>query len=195
VNALLNNSAGHHPLEPEQPLLISAQEFKNVQYIADSARASERVDMSIHSVSAHNSDPPRQSERSGVVSSSPGQAVSDESQLQMITGGTLAKHDPLPPLAAGLAMAKASQYEATGTSVPSAGTARPSKKQPVATVAEAQVQKTATTSGQWVINLISSRSEAEAERFRVKAVNQSVAAVLSQVAVKGKDYWRVQVPG
>ena len=35
----------------------------------------------------------------------------------------------------------------------------------------------------------------DAERFRAKARSRNVAAGLSQVNVKGKDYWRVPVVG
>ena len=46
-----------------------------------------------------------------------------------------------------------------------------------------------------MINLVSSGNKDDAERFRAKAGTRAVAASLSRVTVKGKDYWRVQVPG
>lgn len=60
-----------------------------------------------------------------------------------------------------------------------------SNKQPVKQPAE----------GPWVINLASSPSQADAERFAAKARSRGIETRQQQVSVKGKHYWRVQTTG
>jgi|GEM_PF-3164755 len=47
----------------------------------------------------------------------------------------------------------------------------------------------------WVINLTSSPSKADAERFAAKAKSRNIATAMQQVTVKGTQYWRVQITG
>jgi cell division septation protein DedD len=49
--------------------------------------------------------------------------------------------------------------------------------------------------GHWVINLASSPSQADAERFAAKARSRGIETRQQQVSVKGKHYWRVQTTG
>ena len=49
--------------------------------------------------------------------------------------------------------------------------------------------------GPWVINLVSSPSQADADRFAAKAQDRGIETQQRQVTVKGKHYWRVQTSG
>jgi len=48
---------------------------------------------------------------------------------------------------------------------------------------------------QWVVNLSSSPSKADADRFAVMAQSRGIETQQQHVTVKGKDYWRVQTTG
>ncbi|MGB7931711.1 MAG: SPOR domain-containing protein [Gammaproteobacteria bacterium] len=58
-----------------------------------------------------------------------------------------------------------------------------------------QPQKTNRDSGTWVINLVSYQRGVDAERFVIKANFKGVSTEINHVTVRGKKYWRVQVPG
>ncbi|MGD2137513.1 MAG: SPOR domain-containing protein [Gammaproteobacteria bacterium] len=47
----------------------------------------------------------------------------------------------------------------------------------------------------WVINLASSPSKADAERFAARARSRDIETELQPVSVKGRQYWRVQITG
>jgi cell division septation protein DedD len=47
----------------------------------------------------------------------------------------------------------------------------------------------------WVINLVSLQQKSDAEFFVEKAKTKGVPAEINQASVRGKTYWRVQVPG
>ncbi len=49
--------------------------------------------------------------------------------------------------------------------------------------------------GPWVINLVSSTSQADADRMAEKARSVGIETQQQQVMVKGTQYWRVQVTG
>ena len=49
--------------------------------------------------------------------------------------------------------------------------------------------------GPWVINLISTTSKAEADRFAEKARSVDIQTVQQQIILKGTPYWRVQIAG
>jgi len=49
--------------------------------------------------------------------------------------------------------------------------------------------------GPWVINLLSSPSKSDADRFAEKARKQGVPVELSSMTVKGREYFRVQLTG
>jgi hypothetical protein len=49
--------------------------------------------------------------------------------------------------------------------------------------------------GPWVINLVSSPSKADADRFAARARASDIETEQQQVTVKGRQYWRVQITG
>jgi SPOR domain len=49
--------------------------------------------------------------------------------------------------------------------------------------------------GPWVINLISTTSKAEADRFAEKARSRELQTVQQQITLKGTQHWRVQITG
>ncbi len=51
------------------------------------------------------------------------------------------------------------------------------------------------TKGPWVINLMSSTSQADADRMKDKAHSVGIETEQQQVMVKGTQYWRVQITG
>ena len=111
---------------------------------------------------------------------------------------TLFPAESLPPPAAGPDKASASTIEdteATGKSVGTAGAAMVAIKEPDDLAAGSEARETLRDGGPWVINLASSRSKDNAERFKARAVTRGIAAGLYRVSVKGNEYWRVQVPG
>jgi len=58
-----------------------------------------------------------------------------------------------------------------------------------------QPQESNKGSGTWVINLVSLQQKADAEHFVANANSMGVAAEINQATVRGKKFWRVQVPG
>jgi cell division septation protein DedD len=101
------------------------------------------------------------------------------------------RSESLPRPAAHSAKVGASNRQDSAQPVTAAGTTNT----PASLSAERRPPETAAKRGRWVINLASSGSEETAERYRSTAVSRGVDAELSSVTVKGKDYWRVQVPG
>jgi hypothetical protein len=65
----------------------------------------------------------------------------------------------------------------------------------VAAVAKEQAPARTSRDGPWVINLASSPSQADADRFAEKAQTRGIETQQQQVTVKGKRYWRVQTIG
>jgi hypothetical protein len=49
--------------------------------------------------------------------------------------------------------------------------------------------------GTWIINLVSLSRKADADRFAEKAQSKDIETKQQHVAVKGKQYWRVQIAG
>lgn len=80
-----------------------------------------------------------------------------------------------------------------------AGAPQPASDKPAAETLTKSVPPTQPQSisneGPWVINLVSLYDETAANLFTEKARTQGVRAETSQVAVKGKQVWRVQVSG
>jgi cell division septation protein DedD len=62
-------------------------------------------------------------------------------------------------------------------------------------VAAEQATGAAGDDGGWVINVASFPDRPTAERFAARAQSKKVRVVTRQATVKGKPYWRVQVPG
>jgi cell division septation protein DedD len=101
----------------------------------------------------------------------------------------------LPPTAAG----KAKPSTLTDANTNNSGTATSSDLetksiQPTVDV-KIQRQEPDRDSGTWAINLASSQQKVDAELFLAKVNSKGVAAEINQTTVRGKTYWRVQVPG
>jgi hypothetical protein len=65
----------------------------------------------------------------------------------------------------------------------------------VQTPAAGQSPAASAPQGQWVINLSSSPSQTDADRFATMARSKGIETQQQHVTVKGKDYWRVQTTG
>ncbi len=114
----------------------------------------------------------------------------DEIQTDTISGLEI-----LPPQTAG----KTNLTTLADTDTINSGTATGSdlqtkSMQPTDDV-KTQPQKTNRDSGTWVINLASLQRKVDAEHFVIQANSKGVAAEINQATVRGKKYWRVQVPG
>jgi hypothetical protein len=70
----------------------------------------------------------------------------------------------------------------------------PETREP-ATETLAGMQSKTGKDGPWVINLASSSSQADADRFAAKARSRGIETQMQQVIVKGEKYWRVQTRG
>jgi cell division septation protein DedD len=195
--AWLNSSAdgvSGLPL-PVEPV---AQDSRGEGFGGIPAQGSDPAPLPVDSVSALRSDPPGDSMGSDVVSSTATEPASDAPQQPGTTSGNQSPAEILPPPATGSDKVSASNIqdiETSNTSAESAGAATVVIKEPASISTEIPPQETLRKSGPWVINLASSGNKDNAERFRAKARARDIAADLSRVTVKGKDYWRVQVPG
>jgi cell division septation protein DedD len=116
--------------------------------------------------------------------------LGDEIQTDTVSGLEI-----LPPPAVG----KANPTTLADTNTINSGTATGSdlqtkSLQPTVDV-KMQPHKINGDSVIWVINLASFQQKVDAENFGIKANSKGVAAEINQVTVRGKKYWRVQVPG
>jgi cell division septation protein DedD len=108
---------------------------------------------------------------------------------------TVSELEMLSPPVAG----KASSGTLTEADTNNSGTATGSdletkSTQPTVDV-KIQQQEPGRDSGRWAINLVSLQRKIDAEHFLIKANSKGVDAEINQVTVRGKKYWRVQVPG
>jgi len=200
----------HQPVEP--PAQVSTSE----NFEGNPAQSSEPAQPSVDSVADLTPDPPGDSTVSVAISSSAMELEADAPRQPVTSSDDSFPAESLPPPAAGPDKAGASNIEdteATGKSVNTAGastiqdTVASSKsvdtagaeitaiKEPDTPVTGSESRETLRDGGPWVINLTSSRSKDNAERFKARAVTRGVAAELYRVTVKGDEYWRVQVPG
>jgi len=69
-----------------------------------------------------------------------------------------------------------------------------SSSPPMATPSRA-TETTAVHSGPWVINLLSSPDKAYVEKAKADARSRGIDVVITGAMVKGKQYWRLQIPG
>jgi cell division septation protein DedD len=120
--------------------------------------------------------------------------ASDATQSQSATSGSVSGDETTSSPAPVSDLATPSNVQDTGKSV-DAPAATVSIKEPPSGAADRQARETIKERSPWVINLISSSSKSDAEHFMAKARSRGVAAGIYRVAVKGKDYWRVQVSG
>ena len=73
---------------------------------------------------------------------------------------------------------------------PVAVSAEPPKVAPARTMNAATAQ-----SGPWIINLLSSPDKAYVDKEMTKARSRGLAVITTSAKVKGKQYWRLQIPG
>jgi hypothetical protein len=68
---------------------------------------------------------------------------------------------------------------------------------PVATPAAtpSRVAEVIPDTGPWVINLLSSRDKGYVSKAMADAQSVGVDVVVTSASVKGKQYWRLQIPG
>ena len=121
--------------------------------------------------------------------------ASDVSQQQGTLPGNVTQLETLPSPAAGKGNVSVSDGKDTdklvnATSIPLVAIKEITPAAPVV-----QTQETIIGDGPWVINLVSLPHRADAERFVADAESKGVVAGLYQVTVRGKNYWRVHVPG
>jgi cell division septation protein DedD len=124
-----------------------------------------------------------------------GNELSDASQQQATVSGNVTRIETLPSPAAGKGNVIASDGKNTDTLVDVTSTPLVAIKEVTPTASGVQTQETITNNGPWVINLASLPHKADAKRFMENAESKGVAAGLYQVTVRGKNYWRVHVPG
>lgn len=121
----------------------------------------------------------------------PGSAVSRQ---QVAAPDTVSVLEALPPPAAGLSNDSSSKGELLNAPGDTSGATLLAATEPPA-AARVRPQLATGGDGPWVINLVSLPHKSDAEAFVAKAESRGVAAGMSQVTVKGKDYWRVHVAG
>ena len=184
--------------QPGQPVVPPAQVSKSEDSGGNPAQGSEPAQPPVDSVSALNIDPPGDSTGTDTIRSTATEQESDAPRQPGTTSGDLFPAKSLNAPAAGPDKTGASHRqdtEASSKSVDTAGTAMAAIKKPDALVAGSESRETIRDGGPWVINLASSRSKGDAERFKARAVTRGIAAGLYRVSVKGNEYWRVQVSG
>ena len=78
-------------------------------------------------------------------------------------------------------------------SVETKASARPDRKAPAGTAESTPNDITA--GGPWAINLMSSRDKGYIENVARQAESRGISTIIVGTRVKGKEYWRLQVPG
>jgi hypothetical protein len=119
----------------------------------------------------------------------------DPSQQQGAASGIVPRIETLPPPAAGMPNVSASDGKDSDKPGDATNSPLVAIKEITPAASGIQTQETITNNGPWVINLASLPHKADAERFMANAGSRGVAADLYQVTVRGKNYWRVHVPG
>jgi cell division septation protein DedD len=121
--------------------------------------------------------------------------ASDISHQQGTLPSNVTQLKTLPSLAAGKGNVSTSDGKDADKLVDATSTPLVAIKEITPTASEVQTQKTIIGNGPWVINLASLPHKADAERFVANAESKGVGASLYQATVRGKNYWRVHVPG
>ncbi len=114
----------------------------------------------------------------------------DEIQTDTVSG-----FEMLPPPAAGKAKANTFTDTNTNNSDTATGSDLQTKSMQPTVDVKIQRQESNRASGRWAINLVTLQRKVNAEHFVIKANSKGVEAEINQVTVRGKKYWRVQVPG
>ena len=120
---------------------------------------------------------------------------SDVSQQQGALPGNVTQLETLPSPAAGKGNVSVSDDKDADKLVDATSPPFEAIKEITPTAPVVQTQETIIDDGPWVINLVSLPHRADAERFVADAESNGVVAGLYQVTVRGKNYWRVHVPG
>ena len=120
---------------------------------------------------------------------------SDVSQQQGALPGNVTQLETLPSPAAGKGNVSVSDDKDADKLVDATSPPLEAIKEITPTAPVVQTQETIIGDGPWVINLVSLPHRADAERFVADAESNGVVAGLYQVTVRGKNYWRVHVPG
>jgi cell division septation protein DedD len=116
--------------------------------------------------------------------------LGDEIQTDSVSGLEM-----LPPTAAG--KAKPSSMTDVNTNNLDTATGNDLETKSIQSTVDVKIQRQEADrdSGTWAINLASSQQKVYAELFVAKVNSKGVAAEINKVTVRGKTYWRVQVPG
>jgi len=88
-----------------------------------------------------------------------------------------------------------SQPAATLITPPAVPAVAVSASPPIATTAARVTETAAVHTGPWVINLLSSPDKAYVEKAMADAQSSGFAVTIMSAKVKGKQYWRLQIPG
>jgi len=121
--------------------------------------------------------------------------ASDNPEQEVTVSGSVSGLEVLPVPAAVKERTSVLDGENTDTSSDTESRALVAMKEPAAAATETLAQATVRADGPWVINLASVQHKKNADHFRAKVESRGIAAELYQVTVKGRDYWRVHVPG
>ena len=121
--------------------------------------------------------------------------ASDVSLQQSTLPSNVTQLETLPSPAAGKGDISASDGKDTDKLVDTTSTPLVAIKEITSTASGVQTQETIIGTGHWFVNLASLLHKADAERFVADSESKGVAVGLYQVTVRGKDYWRVHVPG
>jgi cell division septation protein DedD len=129
------------------------------------------------------------------VASLSNESESNGFQEQVKMHNTAAVLETLPTPAAGVVDAGISEETDAGMTggTNNSMVAAPIEHTPAFT--KTQKRETDRDDGPWVINLASLPQKNKAERFVEKARSKGIDAELSQVTVRGKEYWRAHVSG
>ena len=121
--------------------------------------------------------------------------TSNVSQQQGTLPDNVTQLETLPSPAGGKGNVSVSDGKDTDKLVDATSTPLVAIKEITPAAPVVQTQETIIGDGPWVINLVSLPHKADAEHFVADAESKGVVAGLYQVTVRGKNYWRVHVPG
>jgi cell division septation protein DedD len=196
--AWLNSSTAGISGQPQLPVDPPAQDSRSEGFGENPAQGVGSAQPQVDSISAPNIDPPGDSTGSGAISFTATEPAFDAAQMPGTPSDNLSPAESHPYPVAGSEHATVTNMRdiaASSKSADSAGAATAAMKESAYPAAGTEPQETIRNSDPWVINLSSSHSRDDAERFRAWAGARGIAAVLYRVTVKGNDYWRVQVSG
>lgn len=116
-------------------------------------------------------------------------------QKQVKIHNTAAVLETLPAPAAGMVDTGISEETDAGTTEGTTNSMVSTPIEHTPAFTKTQKRETDRDSGPWAINLASLPQKNKAEHFVEKAKSKGIDAELSQVTVRGKEYWRAHVSG